>query len=331
MPTTANITVDNYDSLLSTTLRNYVPKLENNIFSKRPLLNWLKSGDRIKQRDGGVAITVPIIYGLNDTVSSYTGYDTLATTPQDGIRAAQYDWAQFAGSIAISGLEEAENSGSEQIIDLLDAKRMQTEESMAEKLDYMFFGDGSANNGKDMLGLKAIVSKTNSAYGSANLGGIDSASSTTDGAGSTFNYWQSQGDSTSAALSLSSLSAIYNSCSRGTNDFPDLGVTTQSLFQSYEALLQPQLRFSNPGQADAGFQNLLYKGTTLFWDYYTPTGYWYFLNSKYLTLNTLKGKWMQTTDFVKPPNQDARFAQILCYGQLTTSCRFKHGVLTNKS
>lgn len=328
MPASPNVTVDAYDSLLSTTLRNYSSKLTDVVFSKRPLLNWLKTGDRIKNKDGGAAIVVPIIYGLNDTVSSYYQYDTIATTPQDGVKAAQYDWAQMAASIAIHGLEEAQNAGAEQIIDLLDTKRMQAEESMAEKLDYMFFQDGSNNSGKDPLGLAAIVSATDTAYGSAQLGGIAASSTTTRGDASSFNYWQSTVTNVAGALTIGTLSNLYNTVSQGTNDFPDLSLTTQTQFQNYEGLLQPQLRFSNPSQADAGFQNLLYKGSTIFWDVYAPSGTWFMLNSKYITLYTLKGKWMTTTDFYRPPNQDARFAQILSYFQLTTNCRFKHGKLT---
>lgn len=331
MPATPNIAVESYDALLSTTLRNYTPKLEDNVFTKRALLNWLKSKDRIKEKSGGVAITVPIIYGLNDTVASYSGYDTLATTPQDGIGAAQYDWAQVAGSIAINGLEEAENSSVEQVIDLLDAKRMQAEESISEKFNYMFFQNGSGNGGKDFLGIKAIVAATDVAYGSAALGGIAASVSALDAAGNAFEYWKSPTAAMGGSLTIAAMSGLYNDASRGTNDFPDLFLTTSTVYEQYEALLQPQLRFSNSKSADAGFENLMYKGGTIFWDNFCTSGVLYMINSKYIALNTLKGKWMKSTDFVKPPNQDAKYAQILSYGQLTTSCRYKHGFLTGIS
>lgn len=331
MPVTPNVAAESYDALLSTTLRNYAPKLEDNVYTKRALLAWLKGKDRVKNKDGGVAITVPIIVGLNDTTSSYSGYDTLNTNPQEGITAAQYDWAQYAASISISGIEEASNSGTEQVIDLMEAKTMQAEESIAEKMNYMFFQDGSGNSGKDFLGLKAIVSATDSAYGSAALGGIPAASTALDASGASFSYWQSNATAVGGLLTIAQLSTSYNAASRGTNDFPDLMLTTSAQFTKYEGLLQPQLRFSNSKSADAGFENLMYKGATIFWDQFCTSGYWYMLNSKYIALNTLKGKWMQTTDFVKPPNQDAKFAQIISYGQLTTSCRYKHAVLTGLS
>lgn len=328
MPTTPIVHQDTYDSILSTTLRNYAPKLEDVVFSKRPLLKWLKDGNRFGSKDGGAAITIPIIYGMNDTVGSYSMYDTISTAPQDGITAAQYDWAQLAASITISELEVAMNSGEEQVINLLEAKIMQAEESISETLDYQFFQDGSGNSGKDFLGLKAIVSATDSAYGSAALGGIAAASTTTRADASSFSYWQSNADALGGSLTLAALKSNYNGCSAGTNDFPDFALTTQTLYEAYEALLQPQLRFTNSKQAEAGFQNLLFEGSTVFWDAYCTSGYWYNLNSKYLKLETLKGKWMQTTPFMRPPNQDIKVAQIISYGQLTTNCRFKHGVIT---
>lgn len=332
MPATPNVPLDTYDALLTTTLRNYSPNLEDNVFTQRALLNWLKSKNRIKSKDSGTAIVEPIMYGLNDTASSYFQYDTIATTPQDGITAAQYDWSQYAASIAISGLELAQNRGEAALINLLDAKRKQAEGTISEKFNYLFLQDGAGNSGKDCLGIKAIVSTTDSAYGSAALGGIAAASTTTRGDGSSFNYWQCYSpETTTETLKLSKLSHSYNGASAGTNDFPDVAMTTQTLFETYESLLQPQLRFSNPQQADAGFQNLMYKGTTVFWDIYVPSGFWYFLNSEYLTVYTLAGKWMETTDFYRPPNQDAKFAQIISYFQMVTNCRFKHTYLSNKS
>ena len=331
MPATANVVRDTYDSLLSTTLRNYAPELTDVVFSKRPLLKWLKDGNRFQNEDGGAAITVPIIYGLNDTVESYWMYDTISTAPQDGITAAQYDWASLAGSITISEMELAMNSGEERVINLLDAKRMQLEETMAEVLDYQFLQNGSGNSGKNFLGLKAIVSASDNAYGSASLGGIAASSTTTRADGSSFSYWSAQVETTSEALSLSRLSDNYNDCSAGTNDFPDFALTTQTLWQAYEALLQPQQRFQNAKSAEAGFQNLMYRGSTVFWDAYVDSGYWYNLNSKYIALKTLKNKWMSPTPFVRPPNQDIKVAQIICYGQLVTNCRFKHGLLTGKT
>jgi hypothetical protein len=310
----------NYDALLATTLANFRNKLTDNVFSARPFQYWLLEKGRRREVNGGHKIVEQLIYGMNSTAASYSGYDPIALTPQDGISAAEFPWRQYAASIAISGLEEAQNNGEEELIDLLEAKIMQAEETMKEKFDQMFFGDGTGNSGKDWLGLAALVGdQTDSVTTVGNISATSNA------------YWRSYKDSSAGALTLGQLSTAFNSCSVG-NDQPDLALTTQTLYEKYEGLLQPNQRFTDPKTAQAGFQNLLYKGAvTMFDAAYCPTGTWFFLNSKYLKLVTHKAKWMEQTPFVRPENMDARYALILCYGNLTISNRKRQGKLTAKT
>lgn len=305
----------NFDALLSTTLNNYVPKLEDNIFTARPLVYWLKQANRIKTKNGGAKIIIPLIYAQNDTAASYSGYDSLPTTPQEGITAAEYDWKQYAATVAISGIEEAKNNGEQEVIDLLEAKIMQAEETITELMDVMFFADGTGNSSKDWNGLGNLVEA------SGTVGNIDR---------STNSWWQSYEENTAAVLTLAYMSTAYNTTSRG-NDHPDFVLTTQTLFEKYESLLQPQLRYSDPKTADAGFQNLLYKTSPVMYDTYCTSGVMYFLNSKYLYLVKHGNKWMSTTPFMKPHGQDARYAQIISYGNLCISNSARQGKLTGKT
>jgi hypothetical protein len=104
----------NFDALLSTTLANYRDQLTDNIFTARPLTYFLQDKGRIRMLNGGTKIVEPLIYGQNSTVGSYSGYDSIALTAQGGITAAEYDWKQYAASIAISGIEEAKNNGEQE-------------------------------------------------------------------------------------------------------------------------------------------------------------------------------------------------------------------------
>lgn len=308
----------NFDSLLSTTLANYRPQLTDNIFTARPLTYFLTDKGRIRMQDGGTKIVEPLIYGQNSTVASYSGYDTISLTAQEGISAAEYDWKQYAASIAISGIEEAKNNGEAAILNLLEAKIMQAEESMKEGFNQMFFGDGTGNSGKNWLGLGALVESGNT------VGGINSA------AGQGNDWWRSYEENTAGALTLAQMATAYNSVSLG-NDHPDMILTTQTLFEKYESLLQPQLRYTDTKTADAGFQNLLFKAAPVAYDVHCTAGVVYFLNSKYLTLVGHSGKWFAQTDFVRPENLDARYALIMCYGNLTCRNRARQGKLTAKT
>ena len=305
----------NFDNLLTTTLANYRKTLTDNVFTARPLTYALMDKGRIRMLNGGTKIVEPLIYGLNSTVGSYSGYDSIALTPQEGISAAEFEWRQYAASISISGMEEAKNNGDQEIINLLEAKIMQAEESMREGFNTMFFGDGTGNSSKNWNGLGNLVESGNT------VGGIDS---------NTYTWWKSYEENTATALTLAQMATAYNSVSVG-NDHPDVLLTTQTLFEKYEALLQPNLRYTDTKTADAGFQNLLFKAAPVMYDTGCTAGTFFFLNSKYITLVGHSDKWFSQTAFISPEDTDARYALIMCYGNLTVRNRAKQGKLTAKT
>jgi hypothetical protein len=307
----------NFDALLSTTLANYRDQLTDNVFTARPLTYFLQDKGRIRMLNGGSKIVEPLVYGTNSTVASYSGFDTISLTAQSGITAAEYDWKQYAASIAISGIEEAKNNGEQEVINLLEAKIMQAEESMREGFNQMLFADGTGNSGKDWNGLGNIVEA------SGTVGGINRATAGNE-------YWRSYEENTATALTLAQMATAYNTVSVG-NDHPDMILTTQTLFEKYEALLVPSLRFTDTKTADAGFQNLLYKAAPVTFDVHCTAGVVYFLNSKYLTLVGHSDKWFAQTEFVRPENMDARYALVMCYGNLTCRNAKKQGKLTAKT
>ena len=307
----------NFDALLSTTLANYRSQLTDNVFTARPLTYTLMDKGRIRMLNGGTKIVEPLIYGESTTVKSYSDYDSISITPQTGISAAEYDWKQYAASISISGIEEAKNNGEQEIINLLEAKIMQAEESMREGFNRMFFADGTGNGGKDWNGLGNLVEA------SGTVGGIDRA-----GTGNSF--WQSYEENTATALTLAQMATAYNTVSVG-NDHPDVILTSQTLFEKYEALLQPQLRYTDTKTADAGFQNLLFKAAPIMYDVHCNANTMFFLNTKYITLVGHSSKWFQQTEFIRPEDLDARYALIMCYGNLTVRNCKKQGKLTAKT
>jgi hypothetical protein len=315
----------NFDEILSTTLANYRDQLTDNVFTARPLTYHLMDKGRIRMVNGGTKIVEPLIYGQNSTVKPYSGYDSIDLTPQEGISAAEFEWKQYAASVAISGIEEAKNNGEQEVINLLEAKIMQAEESLREGFNRMFFGDGTdtlgaggTNSGKSWNGLGNLIESGNT------VGGINSAS------GQGNDWWRSYEQNTAGALTLAQMATAYNSVSVG-NDHPDMVLTTQTLFEKYESLLQPQLRYTDAKTADAGFQNLLFKSAPVVYDVHAPTGTMFFINSKYISLVGHSEKWFANTPFVRPENMDARYALIMCYGNLTIRNRAKQGKLTAKT
>jgi hypothetical protein len=307
-----------FNSLLSTTLQNYQPTLVDNIFKDLVLLNHLNERGRVRVEEGGTQIIEPLMYAVNDTVATYSGYDAIDLTPQEGISAAEYDWKQMAASIAISGIEEAKNRGTEAIIKLLNAKIMQAEMSLKTTLNQQLYGSAAA--GSDFNGLGNIVATQNNT-----VGGIDA---------NTNSWWNpTQATTMAATLALHNMADVYNRASKG-SDVPDLIVTNTSLFEKYESLLTNNVRYQDVAKANAGFQNLMFKQTPIVFDLElavdSSDAPMYFLNTKYLKLTGLNGYWFTTTDFMNGTvaGVDARYALVLAYGQLTCSNRQRQGYLT---
>jgi hypothetical protein len=55
---------DSYDALLTTTARNYMPKLRNNISKGNKVVAWLMDRGRMRGVDGGERVQEPLLYGL---------------------------------------------------------------------------------------------------------------------------------------------------------------------------------------------------------------------------------------------------------------------------
>ncbi len=307
-----------FDDLVSQTLDAYAPTIVDNAFSSKPFSWVLKNEGRIQNKDGGLTCVVDLLYAESQNHGSYSGSDTFSTEDDNNITAAQYDWAQYYGLFKVTGLEEAKNSGSKtRIFDLVKTRAKALEMTMAENFDEMFLGDGSGNSGKDFIGLKAIVSASDPSWG--DLGGIDAATNT---------WWQSTVDSTSEAWStwgFSGMTDMWLTVSEG-NDHPTHIFTTSAVYSAIHNALTQNARYMDPEVAEAGFQNLLWMGVPIVYDKYVDAGHLYMVNMNYITLQTLAGVWMQPSEFIKPINQDVKYKYFLCYGQLVTDNRQRHGL-----
>ena len=162
-----------------------------------------------------------------------------------------------------SRVEALKNNGKEKIIDLLEQKVTQLEESLRDEFNTEAFADGTGNSGKDVTGLEAIVAA------SGTLGGIDRG---------TYTWWQSYVQSTAEPLSEPRMRTAFYSVSKNLTK-PSLIVTTQTLFEKYISLVQPSLRLVNTKMADLGFQNVEYMGIPVVFDDACTAGVMYFLKT----------------------------------------------------
>lgn len=329
-----------FDEIVSTSLDLYTNQLADNVFNENPTLWALKEKGVYEPADGGVQIIEPLMYGDNETVSSYSGYDTLDLTPQEGITAAIFPWTQVAGSVVINGLQMFQNAGKGTLINLLSAKIMQLEQSIQAKFTGYVYGAGKYNasqTSKDPAGLLAFVSETPDSY---DVGGIDT---------STYTWWQNKVgdnanttwtwvDGSALATGPNKMAEVYHNCSKKAGGSPDIIIATQSAFEAYAGFLRSKQSLdtmSDAAAVAAGFENLKFRGMTLFWDQGFRSATvstenadlaFMFLNSKFLKFRYASAVNFKRTPWITPANQDARSCLVLWYGNMTTSKRCKQGI-----
>ncbi len=345
-----------YDALLSTTLDAYVSggTMFDNIFKDSAFMAFLRMSDAVQFQNGGERIRAPIMYEKNSTVKSYSDYEIIDTTPQDGMTTAFFEWKELAGTISISRKEERQNSGEAAILRLLEQKTVQAEMSMREELNrQLLAGTVSSatfvpgNDAKDLNPLGWFLRRLNATdpIVGGNVGNV---------AGATYDWWRHQtavADSGSKdtgnafALNVSTykglvvaLKRMYNHCSKGSGGSPNLVLMDQVTYETYENALDDKVRYGSTAMADMGFDNIKLRGATCVWDEQVPDidngtaaitddGSAFFLNTNFYKLIIDSETDITTTPFIEPENQTAKTAKLLFMGNAVCSNLRKLGVL----
>lgn len=321
-----------FNQLATTTLNNYINsgKMEDNIFGATQTLNAIKTKSGITTK-GGLKLLLPLMYAKNSTVQSMTPYGVFDTTPQDGFTAAEYTWANLGGTVVLDNLTiQAQNAGDSQVINLLEAKVSQLEQSMTDLLCSQLWEEYNDTTAYALNSIPQIVYGGNPTKG--NLGGIEQAANTWW----TPAIWSGTGQSQTASnmpasdatISIANLNHMYNYVSNG-SDRPDLFVMPLDLYEAFEALLFTNMRFQDDKLANAGIENIKLKGASVIFDANCTSGVVYCLNTKYLKFVNCQGRNMQATAFEAPHNQDVSVSKIIWSGQLGCSNRKRQAAWTS--
>ena len=328
MPPNSNYATD----LIASTLEIYWSERPSDaVFGELALWRELASRAR-KSKQGGQKILVPIMYQKSTAVGSYDGYDVLDVTPQQPLTNAEFDWKFYYGTVSIDNPTQLKNRGPGAIINILKARIAQAEMSLADKLDADMFLDGTGNSSKDVVGLALMV---------------DSAGTYGNISRTTYTWWGAQETAVSGVLAIGGSTGMrrsYNDCALGpTRRTPDFIITTQPIFEAYEAMMDPYMRFTNQSDVNAVFtrQNLMFRDAKMFWDDYCQTQTLYMLNSKHMSIVELdsregsvdQGDDRDTGSFrLKPSqtpiNQDAEVSQFFWAGNLVADNCKRLGKLT---
>jgi len=306
----------NVSDLVATTIESRSKKIADNVTRNNGALTWIQKRGNVKTISGGTVIYQELAFAENGNAGWYSGYDALPVAQQDVLSAAQFDIKQAACPVVISGLELLQNSGKEQMLDLLENRLGVAESTMANLAAGGVYSDGTASGGKQVTGLDAAVPVVPT---SGTYGGINRA---------LWPFWQSKSVTTGAAITSLTIqgfmNAMWASLVRGM-DRPDLIIMDASQWALYMASLQSLQRFASPEKANLGFPTVQFMDADVVLDGgvggFCPPKTTFFLNTKYLFWRPHANRNMVPLSPNKryATNQDAEVQIIAWAGNLTCS------------
>lgn len=331
--------------LTSTTNNRLLPKVVDSILGS----NVLATRMLVKaQKWVGRQIEKTVKTSKNTQGSSFSGLDTFGTSTVDTRIKLSFDPKFYEIPVVVPLTELSVNrSDPNRIVDLAAIEMASSAEDGADDIGTMFYGDGTGNSSKDFLGLEAIVDDGTNA---ATYGGQTR---------STYTTLKSTVTASGGSLSLLKMSTLYAAVSSGGTK-TTLGLTTETIFNLYEQLLQPQERITKdvPIMRDArgliagtGFTGLFFKGFPILADEKCTSGVLYFLNEDFLEwrgvpmaetqavkfnvmdiegndYTNVQGLGFSWSGWIIPSNQAALIGHIYLGGEFWSSNPKRQGKLT---
>lgn len=328
MPLTLTEVLDN---LYTTTWQNMKETVADNIFDATPFYFWLKSKGRMRQEQGGRFITEPLQFAKSDQVKWIGRGGVVPLNDFQFLTVARYDWRYLVGSLVRFGVDDQQNRGKNQIINMINAKLENLKSALITELETRLAGGSGAvaagtttEDAPAFDGLQTLVADDPTA--SLTVGGINQQTET---------WWRNHsedmnGVSFSSGAGLDRMRTILNRTGNNQkSEFPDLILCGQMPYEYYEDSVLPLYRVTSNKLADAGFQNQMYKGIPMVWSPSIGTRM-YFLNTNYISFVYDPAMFFDMTDWKPIPNQvNDRAAQIITACALTVSRRRCQGVIYN--
>ncbi len=315
----AHLSSEQVEDTVTAAIEFRIPTLIDNVYLSTPTFKILDMEERITSM-GGTRIEQPFIFD-RPPGGSYRGMDTLNTTRRKTKSLLQLDWKQYYSAVTIDGLTRLKTSGDAAIIDLVDTELQGAELRLKEDLGGDVFLDGTGNDGKALDGFDIAIATTGT-YGGITRG--------VDPEGSAF---MGNVDTAGGPFSLPAVQSVWGDCTYGASH-PSLLVTTQDIFDSFWARLQPQQRAPLGPKAsqlfDAGFSVIMFNGVPVTVDQRCPTGSIYLVNMDFVKLVTHEQRQdIEVEGPLTPTQQDGRVWRLFWAGNLLIQGSRYQGRMTN--
>lgn len=299
----------NVDDLLTTTLDNYRDQLTEQWLGGFPVTRKMMEGDNVDELDGGNDIIEHLEYQDNDT-AAWVGVNGSVSVAMNQIMTdAKFKWVMLAGSVGITDREESQNKGKSSMIDLMEARVKNLQNTFKAKLETAF-GDSSTDNTDTMWSLPDIIDSANPT--AANFGDIDR---------STYTWWGATetASGSMATQGLEDIRTAFQTVSRSMTDPVNVHLTTLTLYNAYQARLTPVERLTSRDKGDLEFDTLSFHGKPVFYSDQLSSGLWLGINTKYLKMKILKTCKFKNQPFVREPGGIKKNAvvELMCQATCT--------------
>lgn len=242
------------------------------------LMNYLMKQQKglFERPSGGLKIRIPIEYDESEG-GWYDRNDPLSSDDREIIDAAHFHWKHAYANATIYRTDELMNAGEYAEVQLVASKIKNAQKTCTKKIATELYAAGG-DSAKTITGLLSLCSTaTTTPYGSLTQAGVVSANGDTP--------WQGNVTAIGAAISLDRIRTLKSTAKihDGADGKPNVGTTTETLFNKLMSLLQTQQRFvQEKDTVKAGFQNLVFEGTVIAADDYCPAGDLFVGNSNHL-------------------------------------------------
>lgn len=289
---------------------------------------FMKNKKGIWERpNGGERIRVPIEFD-EGTGAFYARGGSISSDDNDVINAAYFYWKHAYGSATIYDEDELKNSGEYAVVQLITQKVANAQKTVTKKIADQIYNQ-DADSSVNITGLKACCF----AGTSTQYGGI----TPTDLVASDGSYpWRGINTTTTEGVSLKVIRDLATSAkiNDGPKGKPNVGLTTEALFNIVSGILQVQQRFTqDTDTANAGFTNLVFEGKLIAADDYCPSGYMFLLNSNFVGWVIHRDGYFARTPWADlvTANVFAKSMKIKWHGNLVVNNRKAHAAHSNLS
>jgi hypothetical protein len=273
------------------------------------------SGPRIRER---------LLYNETGSGLFYSGYQFLNPVPVELINDAEWTPKQAAVSVVLSNEEILNNSGENQLEDIMETHIAAAEQELMDLVDVALHSDGTAYGGKQFTGLQAAIPTTVS---SGTYGGIDRS---TNAIWRTTTYDANSAFSGITAVTSTTIRSIINQIvaarSRGKRG-PDLVLMSSEHYNAFDAATVAIQRVNDENSVGKlGFTSLKYYGAGRKLDIVLEGGIGSNMTanaSYFIDTECLRFRYHPERNFNKigraqmPINQDAVVQHIGVMGELT--------------